>query len=60
MCIRDRIIIYKSQSLLGGNARPMFNHPIITEIEFRKKLKLMDQRFFGDDVRLTYEIDHVD
>lgn len=56
----DEIIIYKSQSLLGGNARPMFNHPIITEIEFRKKLKLMDQRFFGDDVRLTYEIDHVD
>jgi len=56
----DELIIYQSQSLLGGNAREMFNHPVITAMESRNQLKLMDYRFFGDDIRFIYEIDYVD
>ena len=56
----DELIIYQSQSLLAGNARQMFNHPIIKAMELRNKLKLIDYRFFGNDIRFTYEIDYVD
>ena len=56
----DELIIYQSQSLLGGDARQMFNHPIITAMESRNQLKLVDCRFFGDDIRFIYEIDYVD
>jgi len=56
----DELIIYQSQSLLGGNARQMFNHPVITAMESRNQLKLMDCRFFDKDIRFTYEIDYVD
>jgi len=56
----DELIIYQSQSLLGGNAREMFKHPVITAMESRNQLKLMDYRFFGDDIRFIYEIDYVD
>jgi diaminohydroxyphosphoribosylaminopyrimidine deaminase/5-amino-6-(5-phosphoribosylamino)uracil reductase len=56
----DELIIYQSQSLLGGNAREMFNHPVITAMESRNQLKLKDCRFFGDDIRFIYEIDYVD
>jgi len=56
----DELIIYQSQSLLGGNAREMFNHPVITAMESRNQLKLMDCRFFDKDIRYIYEIDYVD
>jgi len=56
----DELIIYQSQSLLGGNAREMFNHPVITAMESRNQLKLMDCRFFDNDIRYIYEIDYVD
>jgi diaminohydroxyphosphoribosylaminopyrimidine deaminase/5-amino-6-(5-phosphoribosylamino)uracil reductase len=56
----DELIIYQSQSLLGGNARQMFNHPVITAMESRNHLKLLASRFFGDDIRFIYEIDYVD
>ena len=56
----DELIIYQSQSLLGGNAREMFNHPVITTMESRNQLKLMDCRFFENDIRFIYEIDYVD
>ena len=56
----DELIIYQSQCLLGGNAREMFNHPVIAAMESRHQLKLMDCRFFGDDMRSIYEIDYVD
>jgi len=56
----DELIIYQSQSLLGGNAREMFNHPVITAMESRNQLKLMDCRFFDKDIRFIYEIDYVD
>ena len=56
----DELIIYQAQSLLGSNARQMFNHPVITAMESRNQLKLMDSRFFGDDIRFIFEIDYVD
>lgn len=56
----DELIIYQSQSILGGNAREMFNHPVITAMESRNQLKLVDYRFFGDDIRFIYEVDYVD
>ena len=56
----DELIIYQSQSLLGGKAREMFNHPVITAMESRNQLKLMDCRFFDKDIRFIYEIDYVD
>jgi len=56
----DELIIYQSQSLLGGNAREMFNHPVITAMESRNQLKLMDCRLFDKDIRFIYEIDYVD
>jgi diaminohydroxyphosphoribosylaminopyrimidine deaminase/5-amino-6-(5-phosphoribosylamino)uracil reductase len=56
----DELIIYQSQSLLGGNAREMFNYPVITAMESRNQLKLMDCRFFDKDIRFIYEIDYVD
>ena len=56
----DELIIYQSQSLLGGNARQMFNHPVITAMESRNQLKISDCRFFGDDIRFIYKIDYVD
>ena len=52
----DELITYVAPILLGGNANPMFNNPILKSIENKIHLKLHDVRSIGCDLRIQSRV----
>ena len=52
----DEIVTYMAPILLGGNANPMFNNPILKSIKNKIHLKLHDVRSVGCDLRMQSRV----
>jgi len=50
----DELIVYMAGSVLGGDARGMFDTPELVDMSLRQEFKLIDFRRVGDDLRLTW------
>jgi diaminohydroxyphosphoribosylaminopyrimidine deaminase/5-amino-6-(5-phosphoribosylamino)uracil reductase len=48
----DELIIYMAPSLLGGNARNMFQWPELTSLEQKITPRIIDMRMIGRDIRI--------
>jgi diaminohydroxyphosphoribosylaminopyrimidine deaminase/5-amino-6-(5-phosphoribosylamino)uracil reductase len=49
----DQLIVYMAPTLLGSSARPLLNMEK-NKMSQQQRLKLIDQRFIGDDLRFSY------
>ena len=52
----DELIIYQAPSMLGDRGRGLCHLPALDRLEQRIRLKLLDTRSVGDDLRLTYQV----
>ena len=52
----DELIAYMAPILLGGNANPMFNNPILKSVENKIHLKIHDVRSVGCDIRIQTRV----
>ena len=52
----DELIIYQAPIIMGGNANPLFHHPIMTSMEQKIRLKQIDIRQFGEDLRMIMQV----
>ena len=52
----DELIAYMAPILLGGNANPMFNNPILKSVKNKIHLKLHDVRNVGCDLRIQSRV----
>ncbi|MFO1390828.1 MAG: bifunctional diaminohydroxyphosphoribosylaminopyrimidine deaminase/5-amino-6-(5-phosphoribosylamino)uracil reductase RibD [Agitococcus sp.] len=50
----DELIVYLAPTLLGSNARPMFNLPL-SQMAQQHRLRQIDMRIIGEDIRLTFK-----
>ncbi|MBT8440818.1 MAG: bifunctional diaminohydroxyphosphoribosylaminopyrimidine deaminase/5-amino-6-(5-phosphoribosylamino)uracil reductase RibD [Gammaproteobacteria bacterium] len=50
----DELVVYMAGSVLGGDARGMFDTPELVDMSLRKEFELIDVRRVGDDLRLTW------
>jgi diaminohydroxyphosphoribosylaminopyrimidine deaminase/5-amino-6-(5-phosphoribosylamino)uracil reductase len=48
----DEVVIYFAPSVLGGDARPMFELPELRSLEERRQLEIIDTRMIGADLRV--------
>lgn len=49
----DEIVIYMAPHIMGGNARGLFDLPLIDKMQDRINIKIQDIRAIGDDWRIT-------
>jgi diaminohydroxyphosphoribosylaminopyrimidine deaminase/5-amino-6-(5-phosphoribosylamino)uracil reductase len=56
----DELVIFQANSILGGEAKSMFNLPIIDEMQHRIQLEMVEQRYFGTDRRFKFKVNYVD
>ena len=54
--IADELVIYLAPTLLGDQARGMFDIPELIELGQQKKMQWLDRRMIGDDLRLTMRL----
>lgn len=52
----DELIVYMAPIMLGDTAQALVNIPLLEKIDDASKYNLTDIRQFGDDVRLTYNV----
>jgi diaminohydroxyphosphoribosylaminopyrimidine deaminase/5-amino-6-(5-phosphoribosylamino)uracil reductase len=48
----DELVIYLAPHLIGDDARGMIALPELTDLEYKKPLKIQDIRMIGQDIRL--------
>lgn len=48
----DELLLYIAPVLLGDHARPLLHLPMLSGMQQRRELRLVDQRQFGQDIRL--------
>jgi diaminohydroxyphosphoribosylaminopyrimidine deaminase/5-amino-6-(5-phosphoribosylamino)uracil reductase len=56
----DELIVYQCNTLLAGSAKEVFAAPLIKDMSKRINLTKVDQRYFADDMRLTFKTRYVD
>jgi len=49
----DELVVFMAPTILGASARPLFAIDK-DKMDLQQRLKLIDQRVLGDDIRLTY------
>ena len=52
----DEIILYLAPIILGGEANPIFNNPVLNSMQEKIKLEQKDIRYFGDNLRLIMKV----
>lgn len=52
----DEFLLYYAPTLLGSNARGMFATPVLQSMEDRNKLKIIELRQFGQDIRIRAKL----
>ncbi|MEO5559400.1 MAG: bifunctional diaminohydroxyphosphoribosylaminopyrimidine deaminase/5-amino-6-(5-phosphoribosylamino)uracil reductase RibD [Dokdonella sp.] len=53
----DELLLYVAPVLLGDSARPLLALPVLTDMRARWKLRQVDQRQVGEDIRLLLRVD---
>ena len=48
----DELLLYMAPTLLGGEARGLFSHPVLTQMSERIALELQDVTQIGKDIRI--------
>lgn len=56
--LADELLVYMAPVLLGPDARPMAQLPLILRMQDRIELTLLDMQATGTDVRLQYQVKH--
>ena len=51
----DELIVYLAPTLLGSEAKPMFELPFSQMVQ-QQRLTMRDMRMIGQDIRLTYHM----
>lgn len=51
----DELLVYVAPVLLGSNARPLLELPVLADMSARWRLHQVDERRVGDDLRLRFE-----
>ncbi len=49
----DELVCYVAATLLGDGARPMLRLPLLERLDARPRLRIIDTRTVGGDLRLT-------
>ncbi|MGD2117277.1 MAG: bifunctional diaminohydroxyphosphoribosylaminopyrimidine deaminase/5-amino-6-(5-phosphoribosylamino)uracil reductase RibD [Chromatiales bacterium] len=49
----DELVLYLAPHLMGSDARGLFHLPGLEQMQQRKSLHIIDERRFGDDLRIT-------
>ncbi len=57
MTMINELITYTAPILLGGNANPMFNFPVLKSMKDKVKLSIVDTRVIGSDIRITSRLE---
>jgi diaminohydroxyphosphoribosylaminopyrimidine deaminase/5-amino-6-(5-phosphoribosylamino)uracil reductase len=52
----DELILYMAPIIMGGEANPIFNNPVLNSMQEKIKLKQKDARYFGGDLRLIMKV----
>ncbi|HEX2584155.1 MAG TPA: dihydrofolate reductase family protein, partial [Steroidobacteraceae bacterium] len=52
----DELLLYVAPVLLGRDARPLVNMPLITSMSERVEMQLLEVLQLGSDVRLHYRL----
>lgn len=52
----DELVNYTAPILLGGNANPMFSLPVLSSMENKIKLSVLDVRSIGKDFRIISKV----
>ena len=52
----DELILYMAPIIMGGEANPIFNNPVLNSIQEKIKLEQKDARYFGGDLRLIMKV----
>jgi diaminohydroxyphosphoribosylaminopyrimidine deaminase/5-amino-6-(5-phosphoribosylamino)uracil reductase len=53
----DELLVYVAPVLLGDNARPLLALPALSDMTDRWKLRIVDQRQVGEDMRLLLRVE---
>lgn len=53
----DELLLYVAPVLLGNDACPLFELPLISKMSDRTEMRLIDTNQFGSDMRLRYRIE---
>ena len=54
--LADELVLYLAPTLLGDEARGMFDIPGLTSLQAKKELTWLDQRMVGNDLRLIMRL----
>ncbi len=52
----DELVLYIAPSIMGNQARGLFNLPQLQSMQDKIELDIIDQRIVGDDIRLTAKV----
>ena len=52
----DELILYIAPIIMGGEANPIFNNPVLNSMQEKIKLEQKDVRYFGDNLRLIMRV----
>ena len=48
--------MYIAPIIMGGEANPIFNNPVLNSMQEKIKLEQKDVRYFGDNLRLIMRV----
>jgi diaminohydroxyphosphoribosylaminopyrimidine deaminase/5-amino-6-(5-phosphoribosylamino)uracil reductase len=50
--LADELLLYIAPKLLGPQARPLFNLPLLEDLQDARRFRIIDQALIGDDLRI--------
>lgn len=51
-CLADELLLYMAPKLLGPQARPLFDLPLLEDLQQARAFRIIDQTLIGEDLRL--------
>jgi diaminohydroxyphosphoribosylaminopyrimidine deaminase / 5-amino-6-(5-phosphoribosylamino)uracil reductase len=51
-CLADELLLYMAPKLLGPQARPLFDLPLLEDLQAAPRFRIIDQRLIGEDLRV--------
>jgi diaminohydroxyphosphoribosylaminopyrimidine deaminase/5-amino-6-(5-phosphoribosylamino)uracil reductase len=50
--LADELLLYMAPKLLGPQARPLFNLPLLEDLQQARRFRIIEQLLIGDDLRV--------
>jgi diaminohydroxyphosphoribosylaminopyrimidine deaminase/5-amino-6-(5-phosphoribosylamino)uracil reductase len=50
--LADELLLYMAPKLLGPQARPLFNLPLLEDLQHARRFRIIEQLLIGDDLRI--------